>query len=118
LGGSDLATKICLARLAELAFSALWGIKCNHVVSRLDRSDALSYRFYNTSTFMAQNNRESPFRVLSGECVCIRVANTGVVDLNPYFVGLWRGNFDIFNSEVFSGLPRDCRLAGDGLPNG
>jgi hypothetical protein len=46
-------------------------LKCNHVVSRLDRSDALSYGFYNTSTFMAQNNRESPFRVLSGECVCI-----------------------------------------------
>jgi hypothetical protein len=38
------------------------------------------------------------------------VAHAGVVDFDADFVGLWRGNLDIFNCEVLPRLPRNCRL--------
>ena len=43
------------------------------------------------------------------------VADTCVVDFNPNFVGFGRSNLNIFNAKVFSGLPGDSGLAGNGL---
>ena len=46
-------------------------LKRNNVISRLDRGDALPNGFYDTSTLMAKNNRESSLGILSRKCVCI-----------------------------------------------
>lgn len=34
------------------------------------------------------------------------VADSGVVDFYPHFVRLWRGDFDLFDGQIFPGLPR------------
>ena len=97
LGGSDLATEVGLARLAELAFLALrsavsqkqsaneyyinhitsyqwvlgFVLKGNDMVARLHVGDALTNRLDNTSTLVSQDNRESTLGILAGEGVCI-----------------------------------------------
>jgi hypothetical protein len=88
---SDLTAKVCLTRLAELAFSAFWCtaqvvrvpsrpqveniLKRYNVISRLDRGDTFANGLYDTSTFMAENDWESSFGILSRQCVCICKAN-------------------------------------------
>jgi hypothetical protein len=46
-------------------------LKCNDVVSFLDRCDTLSNGFYDTSTLMAQNNWESSLGIFSRKCIRI-----------------------------------------------
>lgn len=38
------------------------------------------------------------------------MADTGVVDLNADFVGLWWGYFDILEREIFASFPGDGGL--------
>lgn len=38
------------------------------------------------------------------------MADAGVIDFDPDFVGLWRGNFNILNGKIFSRLPGNRRL--------
>lgn len=88
LCGSDLAAEVGLAGLAELALLALWGaarlldmhfrdteegdlLKSNDIVSWLDGCNALSNRLYDTSSLVAENDRESSLGILSGKCVGI-----------------------------------------------
>jgi hypothetical protein len=88
LCSSDLATKVCLSGLAELALSAFWCtmqtirqcvadcqwkdiLKRDNVISRLDRGDPLANRFYDSSTLMAENDWECSLGVLSRQSIRI-----------------------------------------------
>lgn len=88
LGSTDLAAEVGLARLAELALTALGGaamvsvemdaidqrsniLKSDDVIARLDRSHALANRLDDTSALVSQDNGESTLGVLTGEGVGI-----------------------------------------------
>ena len=92
LRSSDLATKICLSGLAELALSAFWCtmqiirqmhcrlsvediLKRDNIISRLDRGDTLANRFYDSSTLMAENDWECSLGVLSRQSIRICKGN-------------------------------------------
>lgn len=87
----------------------------DHMVARLDVGDALADGLDDTGTLVTQDYGEGTLGVLAGECVGVRVAHTGVIDLDSDLVGLGRGHFDILDAKLLAGLPGDSRLAGDGL---
>jgi hypothetical protein len=135
LSGSDLATEVGLARLAELALLALGGaelrvsfepgkhkvhqdlLKSNNVVTSLHIGDALADGFDNTGTLVSKDNGESTLGVLAGEGVGICVADTSVVDLDSDLAGLGSGNLNVLDGQVLASLPGDGSLAGNGLSN-
>jgi hypothetical protein len=137
LSGSNLATEVGLARLAELALLTLGGagIECqllslathrvssdllesNNVVASLHVGDALADRLDNTGTLVSKDNGESTLGVLAGESVCVCVADTGVIDLDSDLASLGSGNLDVLNGQVLASLPGDGSLASNGLSNG
>ena len=103
------------------------------VVSRLDRRHPFANGLDDSSSFMSQDDGESTFGILAGECVriwfqsaCIFgpdgtnrtcMANASIVYLNADFMGFRRGDLDVFNRQVLASLPgysglsamRDCR---------
>ena len=85
-------------------------LKSNDIVTWLDVGDALAYALDDTGTLVAKNDWEGTLGVLARECVGIRVADTGVVDLNANFVCPWWSNLDILNGEVLAGFPGDGSL--------
>jgi hypothetical protein len=115
LGGADLSAQVGLARLAELAFPAFGGVESNDIVTGLHGSDTLADGLNDTGSLVTEDDGESTFGILSGECVGIRVANTSVKDLDANLVGLGRSNLDVFHGEGLPGAPRNRRLASDGL---
>jgi len=115
LGGSNLSTQVGLARLAELAFLALGGIKSHNVITGLDVGHALSDGFNDASTFVTEDNRESTLGIFSGECVGISMAHTSVHDLDADFMCFGRGNFDVFDGQVLASFPGNGTLARNGL---
>lgn len=88
------------------------------MVAGLHVGDTLADRLDNTSAFVSQDDGEGTFGVLAGQCVGICVADTGVVDLDADFVGLGRGDLDVFNGEVLAGFPSNGGFASDGLVEG
>lgn len=80
------------------------------MVTGLHIGDALTDRLDDTSTLVSQNDGESALGVFSGQSVGIRVADTGVVDLNADLMGLGRGDLDILDAEVLAGFPGNGRL--------
>lgn len=92
------------------------------VVAGLDGCDALADGLDDAGALVAEHDWECTLRVFAGECVCIYalsvlgndvpltlertgVADSGIVDFYPDFVGLWRGDFDVFDGEIFACLP-------------
>lgn len=101
----------------------------NHVISGLDRGDALTHRLDYTRALVSEDNREGPLGVLSGEGVGICpgvswvmgqrgqrdstcVTDTGVVYLDANLVGLGRGDFDVLDGEGLGSTPGDGGLFG------
>lgn len=80
------------------------------MVTGLHVCDALANRLDDASTLVSQNDGEGTLRVLSGECVGISVADTGVVDLDADLVGLWGSDLDVLDGEVLASLPGDGSL--------
>jgi hypothetical protein len=111
LGSANLAAEVGLARFAELAFLAFGGVESNDGVTGLDVGHTLTNRFDDTGTFVTENDGEGTFGVLSGESVCICVADTSVEDLNTDLVGLWRSDLDIFDRKGLTGFPGDSGLS-------
>jgi hypothetical protein len=95
LSSSDRTTQVGLARFAEFAFFALgrvelhsevdsqlpraldeivtiWSIAYgNDVISNLNVGNAFSNRFYDSSSLVSENDRESTFGIISRELSCI-----------------------------------------------
>ena len=134
LGCADLAAEIGLARLAELAFLALGGVKGNDVVADLYIGNALADGLDGTGTLVSEDNGEGTLWVLARECVCVClpifsdqvdddawyieltcVADTGILDLDADLMGLWGCNLDILVAELLASLPGNGSLASDGL---
>lgn len=80
------------------------------MVTRLYIGDALADGLDDTGALVAENDGEGTLGVLAGEGVCICVADTGVVDLNSDFVGLWGRDLDVLDGEVLACLPGNCCL--------
>lgn len=80
------------------------------MVARLHIGDALTNRLNDTGTFVSQNDGEGTLRVLAGQGVGIRVADTGVVDLDADLVGLGRSDLNVLNAEVLASFPRNGGL--------
>jgi hypothetical protein len=90
-------------------------LESNDVVARLHICDALTDGLNDTSTLVSEDDGESTLRVLSGQCVGICVADTGVVDLNADLMGPWGGNLDILDREVLAGFPGNGSLSKSAL---
>jgi hypothetical protein len=118
LGGSNLATKIGLTRLAELALTTFGGVKGNNVIADLDVSDALTNGLDNTSTLVSKNDRESTFGVLTGKSVGISVADTSVGNLDTDLMGAGRENLNILNRERLASFPGNGGLTSDSFTFG
>lgn len=144
LGRADGAAEVGLARLAELALLALggaageiWLVNVSHlatsrrpswqqedslerddVVALLHVSDTLAHTLDNTGTLVTGDNGEGTLGVLAAHHVGIRVADTGVVDLNADLVGFGRSDLDVLDAEVLGGVPGHGGLASDGLALG
>lgn len=80
------------------------------MVTGLHVGDTLANRLHNTSTLVSQDDGESTLWVLSGQCVGICVADTGVVNLDADFVGFGSSNLDVLDAEVLASLPGDGSL--------
>lgn len=85
------------------------------VVAGLAGGDAIADRLDEAGALVAEDDGKGTLGVLARQCVGIGVADARVVDLDADFVGAGRGDLDVFDGEVFGGLPGDGGLAGDGL---
>lgn len=88
----------------------LYSLESNDVVTGLHVGDTLANGLHNTSTLVSQDDGESTLRVLSGECVGICVADTGVVDLDADLVGFGSSDLDVLDAQVLASLPGDGSL--------
>lgn len=108
------------------------------MVAGLYTGNALADGFDNAGALVAKDDGEGALGVFAGEGVGIYearnvsvwfslrnmrerpvgltcVADTGVVDLDADLVGLGRGDLDILDGQLLTGLPGDGGLASDGL---
>ena len=85
------------------------------MVALLHVGDTLTHTLDNAGTLVTGDNGESSLGVLAAHHVGIRVADTGVVDLNADLVGFGRGHLDVLDAEVLGGIPGHGGLASDGL---
>jgi hypothetical protein len=88
------------------------------VVALLHVGDTLTHTLDNAGTLVTGDNGEGTLGVLAAHHVGIRVADTGVVDLNADLVGFWRSDLDVLDAEVLGGIPGHGGLASDGLALG
>jgi len=72
---SAISENLEVGNLAELAFTTFRGVKRNNMMANLDICYTFSNRFNNSSTFVAENDGESPFRVLSRESISVGMAD-------------------------------------------
>jgi len=56
---------------------------------------------------VAEDRRENPFGITTGECELIGVADTGRLDLDQHFTGMWAFKVHRFQAERFAGLAGD-----------
>ena len=75
LGGADLAAKVGLAGLAELALLALGGVESDDVVAGLHVGDALADGLDDTGTLVSEDDGEGALRVLAREGVGVCVSH-------------------------------------------
>lgn len=85
------------------------------MVTGLHIGDALADGLDDTGTLVSEDDGESTLWVLTRKGVGIRVADTGVLDLNADLVGLGGSNLDILIAEWLASFPGDGSLASDGL---
>jgi hypothetical protein len=112
-GRHGLASEAVYVNAGRQGMAAI--LKSDNMVARLDVGHTLADGLDDTGTLVTQDDWEGTLRILSGECVGVCVADTGVVDLDSELVGLGGCNLDILDAELLAGLPGDGRLTGDGL---
>lgn len=118
LGGTNGLAEVGLAGLAELALTALGSVEEDDRVALLDVVDALADGLDDTGAFVTENGGEGTFGIGTRESVGIRVAETGVGDLDTNLARTRRLNLDFFDRHGLAGLPGDGGLAFDGLSLG
>lgn len=75
LGGADLAAKVGLAGLAELALLALGGVESDDVVAGLHVGDALADGLDDTGTLVSEDDGEGALGILAREGVGVCISH-------------------------------------------
>lgn len=112
---TDLAAEVGLARLAELALLALWGVEGDHMVAGLHVGDTLAHGLDDTGTLVSKDDGEGTLWVLTRKGVGICVADTCILDLDADLMGLGGSNLDILVAQLLASPPGDGCLASDSL---
>lgn len=73
LGGTNSSAEVGLAALAELAFTALSGVKGDDMVANLDVVDVGADRLDDTTSLVTEDNGEGTLGVLAGEGIVVTV---------------------------------------------
>jgi hypothetical protein len=105
LSGSDHTAEIGFAALAELALFALRNVQGNYVIAWLNGCNSFSNTLYDASSFVSQDAREEPFRIIPTEGILISVADTSSEDLDTYFALLGRSHFNSLDRKGLLGFP-------------
>ena len=97
LGDANNRAQVGLSTLAELAVTALRHVQRDDVITNGNASDTLADAFDDSRTFVAENNGEDGFRILSRQQVGIGMAKSSANDLHTDLSSLRGGNFDFLN---------------------
>lgn len=73
------------------------------MIANFHRRDSLTNRLNDTSGLVTKNARELSLRVLTGECVQIRVAESVGDNFQAHFARFRRSNDNFFNSKRLVG---------------
>jgi len=85
------------------------------MITWLHAGDTLADGLDNSTTLVAQDNREITLRIHSTSCVLVGVANTSVEDVDTNFARFGRCDLDVLDDEWRIGLPSDGGFAGNNL---
>ena len=105
LGGANGLTEIGLAGSTERAFAAFRGIQRDNVVAGLYAGDAFAHLLDYCAALVTEDRRECAFRVLAGQGVGIRVANTRCNDAYQHLARLRPVEVDLFDGQGLPGSP-------------
>jgi hypothetical protein len=78
LGGTHRNAQIGFARLAEQALAAFCGVQRDDVVTRFDAGHAFTHFDDDARTFVAQDDREQTFGIITRQGERIGMANAGM----------------------------------------
>ncbi|MNY08988.1 hypothetical protein D3C86_1418760 [compost metagenome] len=104
LGRANRLAEVGFTRQAEFALTAFRGVQRDHMIAHRNGGHALANRFHNRTAFVAENRREDAFRICTGQCVGIGMADTGGHHAQQYFAGLGHGDIDFNDFEGLLGL--------------
>jgi hypothetical protein len=93
-------------------------LKSDDIIANFDVRHSGTDALNNTSSFMAEYNGKSAFRIFPTESIGICVAKAIVVNANSHLVGSGRSDLDFLNAQVLASGPRNGGFAGDGLAAG
>ena len=108
LGGADRGAEVGLLAEAAFALAAFGRVERDHMVARLDRSDARSDLPDDAGAFMAEDRGENPFAVEAVERIGVGVANSRRLDLDQDFAGLGTFQIELDDFKRLLRLERDC----------
>lgn len=97
LGDANDGAQVGLSTLAELALAALRHVQRNDVVTDGNASHSLANALDDSRTFVAENDGEDRFRVLSREQVSVGVAQSSADDLHTDLASLRGSNLDFLH---------------------
>jgi len=115
LCGTDDRAQVGLPALAELAFSALWRVQRDDVITDVDGGNSLADRLDYTGSLVSKDDGEDSLRILSTESVRVSVTNTSSVEFDSDLSLLRGRDFDRLDGKGFRGLPCNGSTTGDGL---
>lgn len=110
--------KIGLPREAELALPTLGRVEEDDVIADLDVVDILPDRFNDARALVAQHNREHALWVFARPSETVRLAHSGVLDLDSDLISLGRIDSDRFELGLFPRPPGDGGGALDWFASG
>lgn len=79
------------------------------MISRSDASDTFSNAFDDARTFVAENDGENRFRVLSRQQVRVRVAQGSAYDSNAHLSGLRERHLHFLHDWAWEKTLEDCK---------
>jgi hypothetical protein len=88
------------------------------MVTSLHICDAFANRLHHTSSLMAKDTGKEPLRVVTVQGVCVRVAQSCRLNLDPHFTRSRGGDGDCGHVQRLVRLPGDSCFAFDGLTRG
>ena len=97
LGDANGLAEIGFAGRAEWAITAFRGIQRDDVVPGLDAGDTLANFLHHAAALVAKDGRKRAFRIVAGQGIGVRMANSGGDDTYQYLAGFRTVQVDLFN---------------------